>query len=63
MLGLILEVGIRTSVWILSKGCQGIYYLCFGSSNVPEGNAVKKQKELEYKISVLEERIKTLENS
>lgn len=56
MIGLAIEIGIRTSVWIITKGCQGVYYLCFGNSEK------KKQRELEEKIFLLENRIKLLES-
>jgi hypothetical protein len=59
MIGLLIEVGIRTSVWILSKGCQGVYYLCYGRN---QENAERKRKEdLENKIKMLEARIESLE--
>jgi len=60
MIGLLLEIGIRTSVWVLTKGCQGVYYICYGRS---KELAEKRDKEvLENKIKMLEARIESLEN-
>lgn len=59
MLGLLIEVGIRTSVWILTKGCQGVYYLCYGRSQ--ELAEKKRKEELETKVKMLEARIESLE--
>ena len=57
MIATIIEVGIRTSVWLITKSCTTVYYLCFGSKQE------RKQKELEQQIILLENRIKMLENS
>jgi hypothetical protein len=54
MLGLIIEVGIRTGVWILTKTIQGGYYLCFGNK---EQN---KTRLLEQKVAQLEEQLKEI---
>jgi hypothetical protein len=52
MLGLVIEVGIRTSVWVITSSCRVIYRLCFGT---PEDR-------LEQRIRVLEARIHELED-
>lgn len=59
MFGLLIEIGIRTSVWVLTKGCQGVYYLCYGRNQ--EIAEKKAKQELENKIKMLEARIETLE--
>jgi hypothetical protein len=56
MFGLIIEIGIRTSVWVLTKGCQGVYYLCFGDKEA------KRRLDLENKVKMLEYKLELLEN-
>jgi hypothetical protein len=54
MLGLAIEVGIRTAVWatvwVVTSSCKGIYRLCFGSA-----------KPLDDRVKLLEARIAALE--
>lgn len=52
MLGLVIEIGIRTAVWIITSSCNGIYKLCF----------CNKEQKLNDRIRILEEKVQKLEN-
>lgn len=55
MIGLLLEIGIRTSVWAIMKGCKGIYYICYGRKQ-----QIAKEERLELRIKDLETKIESL---
>jgi len=56
MIGLLIEITVRTSVWIITTTTTGIYRLCFGSP-------ADKQTDIEKKLLMLEARIKELEKN
>jgi len=55
MIGLLLEIGIRTSVWAIIKGCKGIYYICYGRKQ-----QIAKEERLELRIKELEAKIEDI---
>ena len=63
MLGLVIELGIRSSFWIIGKALSGVYYLCYGSPETSEKRIMLELEKIKTENRELRESIANIRTS